>query len=102
MMTFKSLGRIFWGLLFTVLLLLSLTLVVSNQQLTSLNLLVIELTAVPIGLIVLLSFVLGCLLGLVASLFIYRVLALRWQLRQSERELAELRKQTIRPIPLSK
>lgn len=84
---------IFWLLLVAY----SLWLVVSNQQPTSLNLLFIEISSMNTGLIVVLSFVLGCLLGVLAAIFVWQVIPLRWQLRQSQKELALLRKQYIKP-----
>lgn len=96
-MSFASLKRILLSLLLLIVTLCGMWIVVSNQQQMSLNLLLIDIPAINSGLIVLLSFGVGCVLGLVAAIFIYRVLPLRWQLRQSQREIAELRKQNARP-----
>jgi uncharacterized integral membrane protein len=60
----------------------------------------LEVPAINSGVVILLSFVLGCLLGLLAAVVIFRVLPLRWQLRQSQQQIAELRKQNAKP-PLS-
>ena len=89
----KIAAVIFWLLLVAY----SLWLVVSNQQSISLNLLFIEITAVNSGLAGGLSFVLGCLVGVLAAVFVWHVIPLHWQLRQSQKELALLRKQYIKP-----
>lgn len=96
-MTFANLKRFVLGLLLVAVALAGMWIVVANQQLMSLNLLALEIRAVNSGLVVLASFVIGCLVGLLSAVFIYRLLPLRWQLRQHQRELAELRKQNARP-----
>lgn len=96
-MSLANLKRITLALLLLTLALLGMWIVISNQQQMSLNLLLVETPAVNTGLIVLACFSLGCLVGLLAAVFIYRVLPLRWQLRQVQREVAELRKQNARP-----
>ena len=74
-----------------------LWLVVSNQTQISLNLLFIQIDALNSGLAVVISFVVGCLFGILTALFIWGVIPLRWQLRQTHKELSVLRKQTVRP-----
>lgn len=71
--------------------------VVSNQAQISVNLLFVEIGALNTGLALVISFVVGSLFGVLASLFIWGVIPLRWQLRQTHKELTALRKQTVRP-----
>lgn len=96
-MSLTNLKRILLTLLLLALTLLGMWVVITNQQQMSLNLLLVETPAVNSGLIVLACFSLGCLVGLLSAIFIYRVLPMRWQLRQVQREIAELRKQNARP-----
>ena len=72
-------------------------LVITNQQSISLNLLFIETSPLNSGLVVVLSFIFGAMLGVFAALFIWHVIPLRWQLRQAQKELATLRKQYVKP-----
>jgi uncharacterized integral membrane protein len=72
-------------------------LVITNQQSISLNLLFIETSPLNSGLVVVLSFICGAMLGVFAALFVWHVIPLRWQLRQAQKELATLRKQYVKP-----
>ena len=72
-------------------------LIITNQQSISLNLLFIETSPLNSGLVVVLSFVFGCLIGILAALFVWHVIPLRWQLRQAQKELDTLRKQYVKP-----
>ncbi len=98
MMNLINLKRILLGLIFILLVFSGVWLVVTNQQTISLNLLLLEIPAINSGVVVLISFALGCVVGVFASIFIFKLLPLRWQLRQSQREIAELRKQNARPL----
>lgn len=99
-MSLISLKRLLLGLMFIVLVFCGAWLVVTNQHTISLNLLVWDMPAINSGLVVLISFIIGCVVGVVSAVFMFKLLPLRWQLRQSQREIAELRKQHARP-PLS-
>jgi len=81
------LGLAFYGLWF----------VIANQMPISVNLLFVEIGALNSGLALVVSFVGGALFGVLASLFIWGVIPLHWQLRQTHKELTALRKQTVRP-----
>ncbi|MBH1969632.1 LapA family protein [Moraxellaceae bacterium AER2_44_116] len=96
-MSLKIIERVLLALLLVLVSFCGIWLVVTNPQTIQLNLLLLELPAMNSGLVVLLSFVLGCLLGLLSAVFIFKILPLRWQLRQSQREIAELRKQNAKP-----
>jgi putative membrane protein len=96
-MNLVNLKRILLGLIFILLVFCGVWLVVTNQQAISLNLLFVAIPTINSGVVVLVSFALGCVVGVFASVFIFKLLPLRWQLRQSQREIAELRKQNARP-----
>jgi len=71
--------------------------VIANQLPISVNLLFVEVGALNSGFALVASFVGGAIFGVLASLFIWGVIPLRWQLRQTNKELTALRKQTVRP-----
>lgn len=96
-MTFIQLKKIVAVIIWLLLAAYGFWLIITNQQSISLNLLFVETMPLNSGLIVVLSFVLGCLIGIIAALFVWHVLPLRWQLRQAQKELATLRKQYVKP-----
>lgn len=96
-MTLRGIRKIAGVLLSLALLLAGLWIVVANRhQVVSLNLLFVEFANVNMGLQVLITFSLGIVFGLVAAVFLFRLLPLRWQVRQMRKELDELRRQNAR------
>lgn len=96
-MSFIRLKKIIAVLVWLLLMVYGFWLIMTNQQMVGLNLLFVEVAPLNSGLLVVLSFMLGCVLGLFAAVFVWRVIPLRWQLRQTHKELATLRKQYIKP-----
>jgi uncharacterized integral membrane protein len=99
-MSFNFVKRMLLALMLLMVSFCGVWLVVTNPQQLHLNLLFLEISAINSGLVILLTFVLGCVVGLLAAVVIFKVLPLRWQLRQSHQQIAELRKQNAKP-PLS-
>lgn len=97
-MNWLRLRRMLLAVVLLLVMLSGLWLVVANRgQNITLNLLWMTLPATNAGVVVLLSFVAGALLGLLAALLIFRVVPLRWQLRQQRQQVEALRKLNARP-----
>ncbi len=98
-MSFNFLKRILLVVLLLLVSFCGVWLVVTNPQPIHLNLLLLEVSDINSGVVILISFVVGCLVGLLSALVIFKVLPLRWQLRQSQQQIAELRKQNAKAPP---
>jgi len=82
--------------LLVLVLIVGLSVVLLNrQQQVSVDLLFAQLSAVNVGVLLVVSFVLGCLLGLLIT--VLKVLPLKWQLRQIKQQLGDVQKQNARP-----
>ncbi|MDO8415413.1 MAG: LapA family protein [Agitococcus sp.] len=99
-MSFNFVKRMLLAIMLIFVSFCGIWLVVTNPQPIHLNLLLLQIPAINSGLVILLTFVFGCVVGLAAAVVIFKILPLRWQLRQSQQQIAELRKQNAKP-PLS-